>query len=272
MSLFMRRNRCVGAAVILGLTAAIAAQSRATVVTLSPSADVFLSASNPNNNYGSAGALAVAASGLSKGQFDSLMKFDVSNVKSTFDAALGAGAWSIQSMTLQLTAAAPNNAIFNGNQAGPGNTNVNTAGQFAVDYFGDDSWIEGNGTPMTTTNNNTIPGAVTFATEPSNASDQSLGTFSFNGNTSGAQIYSLGISSGERTDIAAASASNPISLRLVAADSSIAYLFNSQNFGTASARPTLSITATAAVPEPAAATAMLLLSGGAVLYRRRRGL
>src|SRR6266850_128005 len=105
-------------------------RAKAATFTLNPSADAFVSANQSGNNYGGAGALSVAAPGLSKGEFQSVLRFDLSGAKSTFDNQFGAGQWSIQSITLQLTAAPPNNAIFN----------ASAAGQFTVSWMQNDGW------------------------------------------------------------------------------------------------------------------------------------
>jgi len=117
------------------------------VFTLNPAADALLSAANPALNYGGAGAFGVAASGLPKGEFNALLRFDLGLAVANFNALYGAGFWSIQAVTLTLTAAAPNNALFNGQGAGPGGSNVNFAGQFALTWLPQDAWVEGNGTP-----------------------------------------------------------------------------------------------------------------------------
>ncbi len=67
-------------------------------------------------------AKAAAAAHAGKGQSTPVNVGD-------FDAAFGAGMWAIDGITLKLTATPPGNAIFNGNGAGPGGTNVNFAGQ-----------------------------------------------------------------------------------------------------------------------------------------------
>src|SRR5215510_7387289 len=69
---------------------------------LNPSADAFVtpgsSGSLANSNYGGAGALSVAASGLAQGEFQSLLQFNLSGAKSSFDTQFGVGQWSIQSV------------------------------------------------------------------------------------------------------------------------------------------------------------------------------
>ena len=239
------------AAVALGLLLGLPAYSA--TFTLNPSMDAFVTAGPSGNlsakNYGAAGALSVAAPGLAKGEFQSVLQFNLSAARTSFDAQFGTGQWSIQSITLQLTATAPNNAIFN----------ASAAGQFGVSWMQNDSWTEGTGTPAAPTST-----GITFSTLPSftGASDEGLGTFSFDGSTSEVDTYTLSLTPGFLAD---ASAGNPVSLRLFAADSAVSYLAVSHNNTTASAWPVLSIVA---VPEPGALP--LLAAGAAVLFGARR--
>ena len=237
----------VGIAVVLALGGIPAAAS---IVNLSPTADAFVSASNASNNYGAAGALSVAASSLAKGEFQGYMKFDTSSAKSSFDATYGAGNWTLQSITLQLTAGAPNNPVFNSPAA---------AGQFSVTWIADDSWIEGTGNPSAPTTT-----GIAFNNQPSLAGAAGLGTFSYNGATSGQTTYTLGLAPEFAADV---SAGNLVSLHFLAADSSVAYVFNSVNNSTVGNRPVLAITA--GTPEPA--TLSLLAAGVLFLARGKRG-
>jgi hypothetical protein len=202
---------------------------------VNPSADSFVAAGPTgnlsNNNYGGAGAVSIAAPNLSQGEFQSVVQFNVSSVKSAFDIQFGAGQWSIQSVTLQLTATAPNNAIFN----------PSAAGQFSISWMQNDGWTEGTGTPQTPTTT-----GITFSTLSTflSPADEALGTFSFNGGTSGNSICTLGLTPSFSSDILAG---NNVSFRMFAADTAVSALFDSRTFGTTSARPLLTITA---VPEP----------------------
>jgi hypothetical protein len=221
--------------------------------TLNPSIDAFVttgpSGTLSGNNYGGAGALDVAAPGLAKGEFQSVLQFDLSGARASFDTQFGAGQWNIQSITLSLTATSPNNAIFNSS----------AAGQFGISWMQNDSWTESTGTPAAPTTT-----GITFSSLPSftSAGDESLGTFSFAGSTSGTAIYTLSLTPGFLSD---ASAGNLVSFRLSAADTAASYLFDSRNFGTASARPLLTVVA---VPEPAALP--LLAVGAALLFGAKR--
>jgi len=207
------------------------------------------------NNYGGAGAIGVSAPGLSNGEFQSVLQFDLAGARNSFDNQFGAGQWSIQSVTLQLTATPPNNAIFN----------TTAAGQFQIVWMQNDSWTEGTGTPNVPTST-----GITFTSLENSFTgpgDESLGTFAFNGATSGAGNYTLNLTPGFSADLLAG---NDTSLRLVAADSSVSGLFDSRNFGTAAARPLLTIDA---VPEPGTAAlaglGMTLLAGWRTIVRRR---
>lgn len=228
-------------------------------VSLNPSADAFVT-SGPSgnlaaNNYGGAGALGVSASGLANGEFQSYLKFDLSSAKSTFDADYGTGLWSIQSITLQLTTATPNNGIFN----------ANAAGNFSLSWTANGSWAEGSGTPV-------APGStgITFATAPSfrGLSDQALGTFSFAGGNTGANTYTLTLASGLVDDARSGSVTT---MDMLASDGAVSYLVDSRSFNTGSARPVLTITA---IPEPGvlslAATGAGILLGCCGILRRKR--
>lgn len=203
-----------------------------------PTADAFVttgpSGNLSANNYGGGGALSVSASGLSQGEFQSVLKFDASAAASSFDATFGAGQWVVESVTLRVNATPANNTIYN----------TPAAGQFGIAWMENDSWIEGSGSPNS-------PGAtgITFDSLQDTfigADDQSLGTFPFDGATSGSLSYGLGLTPGLTGDLLTGA---HLSLRLFAADASLSAVFNSRNFGTAANRPLLTIVA---IPEPGA--------------------
>ena len=204
----------------LGFT--IAGTAGAQTISLRPTSSAFLSSANPNSNYGGAGALEVSATGSTNGIFDSVMQFNLSS----------AAGLSIQSITLQLTSASPNNPIFN----------TQEAGSFSVIWMDNSSWIGGAGMPSS-------PGStgITYNTLPNylDSSDETLGTFSFAGGTSGANTYTLALPSGL---LNAVTSGSDVSLELVPADNNVSYLCNSGSFTNITARPLLTVTA---VPEPA---------------------
>jgi len=249
------KNSLPPAVSLLAITLTATSSVHGTVVNLNPAADAFVTTGPANNlatnNYGGAGALAISAAGSSKGEFQSVMRFDTSGAKSSFDTLYGAGLWSVQSVILQLSAAAPNNAIFN----------ANNAGSFGLTWMQNDGWTEGTGTPNT-------PGTsgITYSTLQSTfinpGVDEALGTFSYDGSSSGTFTYTLSASSGLVSDLLAGGL---VSLRLSAADNAVSYFFDSLSFGTPANRPLLSITA---VPEPE--TAALLVLGGLLCAMRGR--
>lgn len=237
------------------LLAAATIESRAATSSINPSVDALVtngpSNSLSNNNYGGAGALGISAPGSAKGEFQSLLRFDLSGVVSGFNTQFGAGQWVIDSVSLRLTATPPVNSLFN----------ASAAGSYAVQWMANDSWVEGTGSPMAPTTD-----GVTFALLPSylSGSDTALGIFNFDGTTSGNRTAALSLATSFTSDLAAGGL---VSLRLFAADTAVSYLVNSQNFGTAASRPLLTISASA-VPEPSAA--LLLVSGLAFVTGRKR--
>ena len=231
----------------------LALPAHAATFTLNPSADAFVTtgptANLTGNNYGGAGALSVAAPGLANGEFQSVLRFNLSAARASFDTQFGAGQWFIQSITFSLTATSPNNAIFN----------PSAAGRFGVSWMQNDSWVEGSGTPAapTTTGITYSSLAGTFIS----AGDEALGTFSFAGGTSGTAAYTLSLTPGFDAD---ATAGNLVSFRLFADDNAVSYLSDSRSFGTAGFRPLLTVVA---VPEPG--TLSLLATDAALLLAAR---
>src|SRR5438270_2720082 len=193
------------------------------------SADAFVAAgpggSLSGDNFGNAGALAVAAGALPQGEFQSVLRFDLSGTRASFDTQFGAGAWNVQSITLQLSSSPHNNPIFN--DIAPG--------QFSVSLMQNNSWVEGTGTGgIPTTDGISYNSLLNTYINP--ASDQALGTFSFGGGSSGANNYSLALASGLLDKLLAG---DQLSLRLYAADNSVSYLFSSRTGGSSSAHPSL---------------------------------
>jgi hypothetical protein len=98
--------------------------------------------------------------------------------------------------------------------------------------------------------------------------DEALGTFNYGGATSGRMNLSLGLTSGFLSEISTGSL---VSLYMTATpNSTVGFTFNSENFDTASARPSIIITAVA-VPEP---TTVVLLGAACMVLAaagRRRG-
>lgn len=223
--------------------------------------------SRVGNNYGAAGALAVAAdttvnAANTQGQFLSLLQFDTSAAKSAFDAQYGVGNWVVTGVQLLLTAQAPNNSLFNGN-----GTLTNTAGSIDVSWLANNGWVEGSGTPaLPSSTGLTYSNLGTYT----GSSDEGLGSFYFNGGTSGTTTASLNLTTNFTADLLAGGLST---FELApSAGSLVSAVFLSRNYtggGYPSDRPELSITAVAAAPEPGRG-ALLLLAVGYFGVRRRR--
>jgi hypothetical protein len=226
----------------------------AVTFTVSPAADTFVSAGNPNSNYGGGGALQTSAAGLPKGEFQGLMRFNLAGALSAFDGLFGAGGWRLDAAALRLSAANPNNPLFN----------ASSAGEVAASWMQNDAWIEGTGNPGAPT----IDG-LTWNTLPSflSSGDQSLGAFGFGGATSGTADYSLSPSSGLTADLLAGGTA---SIRLSAGDSTVSSLFNSRNNMTVASRPVLVLDAVQ-VPEPATIVLASLSGIFTAVKRRSRG-
>jgi hypothetical protein len=62
---------------LVALASGSARAANADVATLNPVADAFVAQSHPDSNFGGAGALAVAAPGLSRGEFQSVLQHRV---------------------------------------------------------------------------------------------------------------------------------------------------------------------------------------------------
>jgi len=243
------RRFVVVVSVVSAVSGILASSASSAVETQNPVADAFVASYNPSGNFGGAGALSVAASGLAKGEFQTVMRFDGSAVKAASDAAYGVGQWTVQSVTLKLTATSSGSPF-----------NSSAAGQFSLDWMANDSWTEGSGKP-------TAAGTtgITFSSLPTfeSAGDQLLGTLSYGGATSGATTYTLGLGSSFVTDLLGG---NQVSLRLYAADATVSYLFYSRSNVTAANWPVLTVTTT--VPEPAMLSTLGVMSLG-LLGRRK---
>jgi hypothetical protein len=237
------------------ITAVLCIQSAsclAETFSLGPEADAFVTSGNPDSNYGGGGSLGVSAPGLPNGEFRALFRFDLAAPKASFDSAFGAGNWLLESVSLQLTAASPNNPLFN----------ASAAGEIDSSWLQNDLWAEGVGTPSS-------PGGsgITWNTLPTflSAGDEDLGAFTFDGATMGTAIYPLAVSSGFSADALSGSLAS-ILLRPALGDTTVSALFNSRTFNNAANRPVLTLSAIA-IPEP---SSCILAGFGAVIVSLTR--
>jgi hypothetical protein len=254
----------------------LASSASAAIVTVPSIADTFVTAGsaatgagNPDANYGGAGTMQISGALTTKGEMQALLKFDLSSVKSSFDAAFGVGNWLINSITLQLATnvgtqgVQPSNQIFNA---------INT-GVFKINWQTNDAWGgEGLGNPGNPfVPDNPPTDGVTWNSLHLllGGSDENVGTFTYTpvGNTNPPTVppasYALGLTPGFLADV---TAGNPVSLRGYAGDNTVSYLFNAHTFGSNS--PTLVINAEA-IPEPAV-IGLLGASAACLALRRRR--
>ena len=224
-------------------------------------ADAFVTSGTTNNadpakNYGAAGALAVSASGLSQGEFQSLIQFDLASAKSQLDTAYPSG-WTINSVALTLMPQTANNAIFNAAHSG----------NFVINWVSSDAWTEGTGTPAIPTTDGITYNALSSLLS---GGTQSLGSFTYNGTTGTAQTYTFSaVSAGLTSDITSGSKAT-FDLAAAVGDTQLSAIFNSKTFGTSANRPALSITASAAAaPEPGRTSLLMAAFVGVVMQRRR---
>jgi len=207
-----------------------------------------------SSNFGAAGALAIAAGGLPEGEFQTVLKFDLSGAFNSFNSQFGAGQWMVQSVTLDLTASSHGNAIFN----------PVAAGSFNVSLMQNNSWVEGTGTGGIPTSDgisfNSLEGVYI-----NSAVDQALGTFAFTGNKSGQNGYGLTLSSGLVSDV---TGGDVLSLRLSAADNQISYLMTSREGagGVLAQEPAL-VLDVVAIPEPRVMTMCIGALGVLCLFQ-----
>jgi hypothetical protein len=224
-------------AIVLGMLAGAPGfcLGQTATVAMTPTADAFVRSLAPGNNYGAAGALSVSGAaavngaGQQNGLLDSLIRFPLSGVVTLFNGSLGTNAWVVAGVALAVTeVGAPNNAIFN-----------RGVGAFQVRWIVSDEWVEGHGTPNTPTTKGVVYQDLGSLLNP--AVDVSLGQFT-NSGVDGVVSFPLALAGVLASNIMAGT---DLNLYLTAASTSVGFTFNSRNFGTASAWPSLEVTAVA---------------------------
>lgn len=209
---------------------ALAARGQTTNVEISV-ADAFVCSGSSNYengadltglNFGAAGALVVAPASGPKGEFQSVLRFDVSSAKAAFDMAYGSNLWMVTGISLNLTGnfgvagEQPNNPIFP----------LISGGSFAVEWLADDTWIEGTGTPNLPTTD-----GVAYDSLPDLLAGgyEILGTNLYVPPGDNVPVsYPMPLSAHLLGDIQRGGA---VSFLLCAADNQIGYLFNSYKYG-----------------------------------------
>jgi len=235
----MRRLTIFIAILLLGLPFLSRAQVTYTGTT---SDDAFLatgSMSNPAGsdltglNFGAAGTLAISPASAVKGEFQSVLKFNLAGATALFDTTYGTNGWTVTGISVELASnfatngLQPNNPIFN----------VVSGGNFVIEWLSDNDWVEGTGTPSMPTMD-----GVTYDSLPELLSSPCdilcTNTYIPPGDNVPV-VYPLPLNSNLVSD---AVSGGDVSLLLYAADNQIGYLFNSHNFDTN--QPLIHVTAT----------------------------
>ena len=211
-------------------------------------ADAFLATGSSNNpegsdltglNFGGAGTLVVAPAASVKGEFQSILEFNVTNAMGLFNTNFGAGNWTVTGISLKLTSnygtagVQPNNAIFP----------VISGGDFVIEWLSTNGWPEGTGTP----NLPTMDG-VTYDSLPGLLSGPHrilcTNTYSPPGNNVPV-TYTLLL---DTNLVAEISAGGDVTFLFYAADDQIGYLFNSYSYGRGN-EPLILVTANLVSPQ-----------------------
>lgn len=173
-------------------------------------------------NFGGAGTLAVAPASSAKGEFQSLLRFDLHDCTDQFNQLYGPDEWTVTGLALELAGnygtagEQPNNPLFNAVHGG----------QFVIEWLADNAWLPGSGTP-----NQPTTDGVSYATLPELLAEPHSPL-----------VTNLFVPPGDNvpvrwtlptTDslVAATRNGESISLRMYAADNAIGYLFNSTRYG-----------------------------------------
>jgi hypothetical protein len=235
-------------------------------------ADAFLATGSPSNpvgvnlttlNFGGAGTLAISPASSTKGEMDSIIQFSLASAFSQFNVTYGTGNWQVTGLTLSLASnfggqgEQPNNGIFN---------TIN-AGNFGIDWLGNNTWVEGNGSGMGTPGypNNSFVTYDSISSLFGNGSS-ALGTFTYTPPGDNVYVnYALPLDLNLVSDV---ENGRNTSLYFFAADNQVSYLFNARSF--AQNHPELTITVSP-TPEPSAlALSAIGLVGAAAVRRWKR--
>jgi hypothetical protein len=215
------------------------------------SADAFLATGSSNNpagsdltglNFGDAGTLVVAPAASAKGEFQSVLRFSLSNAVSMFNTNFGVGNWTITNISLTLTSnygsngVQPNNAIF---------PSI-SGGNFVIEWLSNDTWTEGTGTPNLPTTDGVTYDSLSV-TDLLSGAHTILCTNTYTPPGDNVPVtYTLPLNTNLLDDV---SGGGDISLLFYAADSQIGYLFNSHEYGRGN-QPLINATATLKVVQP----------------------
>lgn len=207
------------------------------------SEDVFMATGSPDNpigtdltgeNFGAAGTLAISPASADKGEFQSVIMFNLAGAVTLFNNNFGTNGWTVIDITLTLNSnygiagVQPNNGIFN----------VISGGNFVIEWLSNDDWAEGTGTPNLPTTD-----GVTYDSLPELTSGATaiLCTNAYKppetNNTP--IIFPLPLNTNLVADI---TNGGNTTLLFYAADNKVGYLFNSHEYGRGN-QPLINVTA-----------------------------
>ncbi len=212
------------------------------------SADAFLATGSPDNpvgtdltglNFGGAGTLVVAPAASAKGEFQSLLKFNLANAVAMFNTNYGAGNWIITGVSLKLTSnygtggVQPNNAIFP----------AISGGQFIIEWLSTNDWVEGTGTPNLPTTDGVTCDSLS---DLLSVAHEILCTNAYSPPGDNVPVtYALPLNTNLVAEVANG---GDVTLLFYAADDQIGYLFNSYSYGRGN-EPLILVTANLTQPE-----------------------
>jgi len=173
-------------------------------------------------NFGGAGALAVAPASSAKGEFQSVIGFNLSNSVAVFDSVCGSRNWRVTGMALELSSnygvagVQPNNPLFN----------VISGGQFVIEWLADAAWVEGTGTPnLPTTDGISYSGLPVLLAQAREA--LCTNTYAPPGNNVHV-TWPLPLTTNL---VGGVHGGGDVNFRFYAADQQVGYLFNSHSYG-----------------------------------------
>jgi hypothetical protein len=224
----------------LWLCASALAQAQVTF-TGTTSDDAFLATGSPTNpkgtnltalNFGMAGVLVVAPAASTNGEFQSVLKFNLSGATNLFNTTYGTD-WTISAISIELTS---NIGTADGQPDNPLFSRV-SGGNFVIEWLADDNWVEGTGRPnFPTTDGVTYNSIINLLASAHEA--LCTNTYSPPGNNVHV-TWPLPVRTNLVDDIVGGGA---IAFRVFASDDQINYLFNSHNFGNGN-EPLIHVTA-----------------------------
>ena len=214
-------------------------------------ADTYVSSGQPNVNFGSQGAMEIAAPTAAQPRTQiALLRFDTAAMQTSFDTDYGAGNWTVTGVTLSLFS----NFALAGVQPGNASFNKIAAGGFEFDLLGNNSWSE---SAITW---NTLPTLLPGANNANTLTP--LGTFTWNATGAASSVWTL--NAGQPLVDAISAGTQVTLLGQPTTGSTVGYLFN-----TLGSNPGYLNVTVEAVPEPSTFN-FVVFSATTLLCLRRK--